>query len=589
MSYLSLNGLEKWLPRPTNFYISNKNIKVNSNDQEATQLKEEDLRALARDDSEAVKNLGNKAYEKGDLVRAKQLYLLAAEAGNATALNNLGVLAKNSHNLEEAREYFLQALAKYQANDAPGELIGMTQYNLGLIDYQENSYDEAQKWWLQAASKDHLDAIYNLGVLFDERGDVQSAKHWLSQAAKLGDDRAMNHLGTLDMNLENYQESQDWFMGALNQDNYLAPLNLAILSRRQSNFHEALEWLEKWSSIPTPNEWSEAQKNSTSNQIKASIVIDRNCPHYLIARFVKDPSEEIRIAIAQNPACPVDVLELLSEDPDFQVRLKLAQREDCPESVLKRLAGDKSKRVKEWVAKRKDLPEKIRRDLNQQGFANAEEILLNKSGDELTYEDVIKVKVVQERANLVKMITDSDTLLALAKDSSTTVRFEVAENINTPDDALKTILELCRGDYSTGVNATIINRVITHPNCTEETLKIAANISNGFNLTLFFERSPAISLELFLHVLNFIDIGAGFAKIAKKNFKIRSQEFNEEHWRALATHANPAVRALVAASPNSPQQFYEILAMDESQRVRDAVKGNKKAPETARAAAALLS
>ncbi len=465
---------------------------MNSDDQAATQLKEEDLRALARDDSEAVKNLGNKAYEKGDLVRAKQLYLLAAEAGNATALNNLGVLAKNSHNLEEAREYFLQALAKYQASDAPGELIGMTQYNLGLIAYEDHLKDEALDWWLKAAEKEHQDAIYNLGILYKEFGEFHSARHWLSQATKPG-----------------------------NNNNYKASRNLADL--------------------------------------------------------------------AQNPACPVDILELLSQDPDFQVRLKLAQREDCPESVLEKLAGDKSKRVKEAIAKRKDLPEKIRRDLDQQGFANAEEILLNKSGDELTYEDVIRVKVVQERANLVKMITDSDTLLTLSNDVSTTVRFEVAKNINTPDEALKTILELCQGDHWTGVNATIINRVITHPNCTEETLKIAANISNGINLTLFFERSPAISLELFLHVLNFIDIGAGFAKIAKKNFKIRSQEFDDELWRAVATHANPAVRALVAASPNTPQKFYEILAMDESQRVRDAVKGNKKAPETARAAAALLS
>lgn len=465
---------------------------MNSDDKEATQLEEENLRALARDDSEAVKNLGNKAFEKGDLVRAKQLYLLAAEAGNATALNNLGVLAKNSHSLKEARDYLLQALAKYKANNAPDDLIGMTQYNLGLIAYEDDLKDEALDWWLKAAEKEHQDAIYNLGILYKELGDFHSARHWLSQATKPG-----------------------------NNNIYKASRNLADL--------------------------------------------------------------------AKNPACPVDVLELLSDDPDFQVRLKLAQREDCPVSVIEKLANDKSKRVKEAIAKRKDLPEKTRRDLHQQGFANAEEILLNKSGDELTYEDVIKVKVVQERANLVKMITDSDTLLALAKDASTTVRFEVAENINTPDEALKTILELCRGDYSTGVNATIINRIITHPNCSEETLKIAANISNGFNLTLFFERSPAISFELFLHVLNFIDIGAGFAKIAKKNFKIRSQEFNDEHWRAVATHTKSAVRALVAASPTTPPEFYEILAIDESQRVREAIVGNKKAPQTARAAAALLS
>ncbi len=59
--------------------------------------------AAAPDDPEAMNNLGELAYEAGDLDAARAWYEKAAKLGNPDAMNSLGVLAKEAGDMDVVR------------------------------------------------------------------------------------------------------------------------------------------------------------------------------------------------------------------------------------------------------------------------------------------------------------------------------------------------------------------------------------------------------------------------------------------------------------------------------------------------------
>ena len=306
----------------------------------------------------------------------------------------------------------------------------------------------------------------------------------------------------------------------------------------------------------------------------------------------------VRKAAAKNPSTPLEVLVGLAKDTSAIIRLAVANREDCPPSVLEFLVKDKSKKVLEALSNRENLPENLRTVLQEKGFKRAGEVLEEKSGQRLTYKQIMAVKSNTERLKLVGMVEDENTLFELAKDDSTTIRREVAGNKNATDEILRFILESCEGDFWIGSTPVqTVRNIIWNSNSSEETLKLAARKSNGANLASFFLREPEISVELFLFVLDFMDgkgVSSGsnfkdaFVKVAEQQFTTKSNNFTAEEWKMAANHESEQVRFLVAGSKLVPIEFFDVLAIDSHQPVRAAVHLNYRAPQTARAAAALM-
>jgi hypothetical protein len=332
--------------------------------------------------------------------------------------------------------------------------------------------------------------------------------------------------------------------------------------------------------------------------VRVSAASNPSTPLEVLVALASDEELNVRFAVLNNSKMPLNLLSKMAKDKSANIRLALANREDCPTSVLEVLAKDKSKTVLEALSNRENLPENLRTVLQEKGFKRAGEVLEEKSGQRLTYKLIMAVKSITERLKLVGMVEDENTLFELAKDDSTTIRREVAGNENATDEILRFILESCEGDFWIGSTPVqTVRNIIWNSNSSEETLKLAARKSNGANLASFFLREPEISVELFLFVLDFMDgkgVSSGsnfndaFVKVAKQQFTTKSNNFTAEEWKMAANHESEQVRFLVARSKLVPIELFDVLAIDSHQEVRAAVHKNKRAPQTARAAAALM-
>lgn len=108
---------------------------------------------------------GITAFQAGNYQQAFELWKPLAEAGDAKAQYNIGLMFLNGLGLERnaiyARELFLAA-ARQGLDDA--------QYNLGLIFFEGisvfRSSREAYQWWSLAAEQNHAAAQFNLGYLY---------------------------------------------------------------------------------------------------------------------------------------------------------------------------------------------------------------------------------------------------------------------------------------------------------------------------------------------------------------------------------------------------------------------------------------
>ncbi len=108
---------------------------------------------------------GLNAYQAGNYRQAFELWKPLAEAGDADAEYNIGLLYMNGlgvkKNSRYARQLFMAAAEQGQAD---------AQYNLGLMYYQGNTVFRSNKdaftWWSKAAAQNHAPAQYNLGILY---------------------------------------------------------------------------------------------------------------------------------------------------------------------------------------------------------------------------------------------------------------------------------------------------------------------------------------------------------------------------------------------------------------------------------------
>jgi tetratricopeptide (TPR) repeat protein len=96
-------------------------------------------------------NLASDAYQRGEVDSSIRVYRKAADAGEANALNNLGLLLQQKGDLDEAKEYFRRAI------EAGNTEAGNTE------------------------------AMVNLGVLLKDKGDLDGAEEFYRRAIEAGD------------------------------------------------------------------------------------------------------------------------------------------------------------------------------------------------------------------------------------------------------------------------------------------------------------------------------------------------------------------------------------------------------------------
>jgi tetratricopeptide (TPR) repeat protein len=152
--------------------------------------------------AESLINLGMVYRRSGDLAKAKSSLLKALELSRgfperaellATALNDLGLVARDAGNRREAEEHLREAVAVWKTQSGIERLgYSGTLSNLGVLEEDRHHYAEARSLYEQALGLDRvifgstsptvgLDLI-RIGALLARTGDETRGRAFLDQA-----------------------------------------------------------------------------------------------------------------------------------------------------------------------------------------------------------------------------------------------------------------------------------------------------------------------------------------------------------------------------------------------------------------------
>jgi TPR repeat protein len=192
-------------------------------------------------DKDARYQLGRLAEDAGQIDEAKKWFHEAAAAGSPAAMNAIGLLAHTAGDLQRARNWYEKA-----ANNG----YSMALNNLGTISEDPK---EARKWFEAGVKAGNSLAMFNLGLILLESGEEKQSLDLLLASAKLGDSNAMAQLGLMAEEAGNLEEARSWYLRAAELENSQAMYNLGALNHDQGDISEAKKWYE--SALQAGNLW----------------------------------------------------------------------------------------------------------------------------------------------------------------------------------------------------------------------------------------------------------------------------------------------------------------------------------------------
>ncbi|RZB34890.1 MAG: protein O-GlcNAc transferase [Desulfobacteraceae bacterium Eth-SRB1] len=223
-------------------------------------------------------------YQQGDVRGAKRAFLSISRKNplNTDALYNLGIIAKDRQNYDEAIDYYEKVIsinpayvnacfglggifidqARYdEANEKFQKVVSLSPnyanawYNLGIIAATQGRRDEAIKYYQKALSIDptFVNACYNIGLMLLEQKKYDEAIEYSQKVISLnpGYVDALFNIGSAMQNKNDYAGAIEYYEKALaiKPDYYLVHNNLGIIHQAQYNFDKAIEHYERAISI----------------------------------------------------------------------------------------------------------------------------------------------------------------------------------------------------------------------------------------------------------------------------------------------------------------------------------------------------
>ncbi len=178
---------------------------------------EEELESIKQNDNAKEFYRGQIAYTKGDLVKAQKHYELAARAGSASAMNNLGILFIETRHNEDAEKYFLMAIEKGHAG---------AMHKLGVLYATEEKNEQAENYFLLAIEHGYTEAFNSLGMFYQKLANTTKAEECYKKAIDNGHDRALSNLAILYFTAGRQDEAERYFLEAVEKEQENALYNL---------------------------------------------------------------------------------------------------------------------------------------------------------------------------------------------------------------------------------------------------------------------------------------------------------------------------------------------------------------------------
>jgi len=259
----------------------------------------------------SLHNLGNIAYDRGDLVTAHNDYkqslnirekLAPCSLDVAHCINNLGNVAFSRGDLATAQVYYTRALA-IKERLVPDSLdVALSFNNLGRVAYSQLDSEAAQDYFARALAiqerlaPDSLDMAYSLGCLGDvawQRGDLATAQDCLIRSLVIQEKLApgsleaaesLKNLGVVAYFRGDSDAAQDYFTRDLAITEKLAPGSLSEaesreqlgeLAFRKQHYRQALSHFQQAVSI------LEAHRSQISATEARSLLLAQNVSKFL--------------------------------------------------------------------------------------------------------------------------------------------------------------------------------------------------------------------------------------------------------------------------------------------------------------------
>jgi len=159
-----------------------------------------------------------------DKTKAKEYYEKAAKLGNATAMYNLGIMAGDAKDYEQAKRWFI---ASEKAGEKNASRMVCYMYKAKLNDYKK-----AEECYLELANKGDAENKFSLGYFY------------------------MNSVG-------NYNQGVDWYKKAYKAGNSQAAIGLGYYyyKGKGNNKEKAISWYKKAAGMGEPGGWSYLYEN----------------------------------------------------------------------------------------------------------------------------------------------------------------------------------------------------------------------------------------------------------------------------------------------------------------------------------------
>jgi tetratricopeptide (TPR) repeat protein len=148
----------------------------------------------------------------------------------ATTYHNLGIVAQELREFEQAREYYQQALALFiESGDRYSQAI--TYHQLGIVAQQLREFEQAREYYQQALAikiefgdrYSQASTYHQLGIVAQVLGEFEQAREYYKQALAIkiefGDRYSQastyHHLGIVAQQLREFEQARDYYQQAL--------------------------------------------------------------------------------------------------------------------------------------------------------------------------------------------------------------------------------------------------------------------------------------------------------------------------------------------------------------------------------------
>jgi tetratricopeptide (TPR) repeat protein len=224
-------------------------------------------------------NEANEALLRGDLEAARVIYqeildeLIALNDSSvnhniAVTYHQLGIVAQEQRQFEQAQQYYLQALKRWEDT---GDLYSAanTYHQLGMIAQEQRQFEQAQQYYLKALEiREDAGDLYKaatgyhqLGVVAQEQRQFEQAQQYYLKALKRWEDtgdlysaaNTYHQLGWVAQEQQQFGQAQQYYLKALKiredaGDLYKAATDyhqLGIVAQEQRQFEQAQQYYLK--------------------------------------------------------------------------------------------------------------------------------------------------------------------------------------------------------------------------------------------------------------------------------------------------------------------------------------------------------